>query len=567
MTSRVLRNIAILPLVLCAALRAQDSELKLISYLDAPSLAWTQDGLMYAAGGEEGASVWSAETDEEIITRVDASVRQVVFYGIDRMAYLDADGKAAVVNIDSEDTERTTLFDSVTHPIQTMTMGHTPFAILFSYGDNTVIEGSQLLPSDEAVIKGVLRIDDAPMISVIDDGIGEDSEVDDDSDVDSSSGEADGIPLFTNYRRITYITSSIDSQRMIAVTDDAKALLVDMQNWNIIQTYDCPSTSSIRESDGSISTSHTPLPQITASGMFALPDSDGGLMLYGSRRPLHIKGNDIYAITAFALSESGNLLATSDGTGMVRIVDMTDGHVVAAASLGQDVAISMAMSPSEKSLLIGTRGGVLYRLEFVPPGGEGGDGRPRNRPRDSINLTFGYLKIQKDYFSGAFSLQSDWRSYQPEYITPWLRDHNFSWLAEHFYYGVDAGLGIGFPSSKYPYLYRTPAGKVLPEPYEWELFAAGVGGVFRYNYDYDLTLFAELMLGFNAHLLFNNNFANAHTSKFDPAIYTGIALGAQWHRVRASFDIVYDTNFQIRIGGRIGFTIPIKKRKKQSQYQ
>lgn len=485
---------------LCA-LESEDekSAFKVLKNANAVSLAWSNDGSFYAAGcSTPSSAVWNAQ--DALVRAISGQMSSVLFSADGKRLFtVDSKGMPSILNINEKDTAAMTLFDRVNRPIKSLALGSSQYEVLFSYGENAVIESFQLMLTSDAVVKQKMKF----------------------------------------YGNVTFLTSSYKAGKGIVVTDNGKAALIDINDCVVIEMFDY-SNNLLK-------------PQITSGGTFVIPNAAGGLDVYSKDALLLTIQAKEDAILSYSLSESGERIVVAESSGLVRILNVPNGEEIVAITIDKDAASIMSISPNEESLLIGTKQGYICRWDFadeiknapvaVQDGLQAEEEEPPTSPKDSINISLGYSDLPEDYFYGAWMLQSSWR-------------HYFERL---WYCGADISFGLGLPSNDFPYTYRKSNGKVLSEPYLYEISIGAAGGVEYYIAKYDLSPFCEALLGVNGHWLSDND---SNTGDFEAGLYFGAALGVQWKSVRASFDAIYDTNFDMRLGGRIGVVLPLPSKKR-----
>ncbi|MBO6218812.1 MAG: hypothetical protein J6N81_04455 [Treponema sp.] len=236
-------------------------------------------------------------------------------------------------------------------------------------------------------------------------------------------------------------------------------------------------------------------------------------------------------------------------SGKVKIFDIETGAEENSFQLMYgDSAKSLAFSPDDKYVIIGTEKGYIYRWvlngeDFVPENDD-----DDNKLQNALLLGVGYGRLNSEYYSGEYILSIGYRNY----------------FKSPFSYGVDFSFGVGAPNSEFPYTYSV-AGSSLNAPYVYSLSAGPCIGLAYYNENLDLTVFSEAMLGVNGRLLFNNSLNYGHASDFKTGVYAETDIGLQWHWIRAWGGIRYDTNLHWLGKIHLGVAIPTKSFKNKKQ--
>ena len=252
-------------------------------------------------------------------------------------------------------------------------------------------------------------------------------------------------------------------------------------------------------------------------------------------------------------SSDSSLIVAGVNSGCVKIFDIETGFELQSFKLMPgDTAKSLAFSPDDEYVVIGTEQGYIYRWvlsgeEFVPDysyyqemeyeTGVTGE----NRFGNVLLLNLGFSGLNSNYYIGRFFVESGYRHF----------------LNKIFYLGGDISLGMGFPSVDYPYKYSTSGG-MLNSPYLYNLGAGAVGGVSYFYKPRDLRLFVEAGVGLSVSTLFDNSFSYAHSSgPYLSFVAQGLA-GLQWHWVRLAGGVQYDSTLKLLPVGKFGIAIPTR---------
>ena len=236
-------------------------------------------------------------------------------------------------------------------------------------------------------------------------------------------------------------------------------------------------------------------------------------------------------------------------SGKVKIFDIETGVEEKSFQLMYgDSAKSLAFSPDDKYVIIGTEKGYIYRWvlngeDFVPENDD-----DDNKLQNALLLGVGYGRLNSEYYIGNLSIDVGYRNY---FRIP-------------FYWGIGGSFGVGLPGSEFPYTYYEDR-ETLSAPNIYTLSGGAVVGLVYYNTTYNFQVFSEAGLGVNGRMLYNNSFTHAHRSKLYVGSYGEMLVGAQWKWFRVSGGIQYDSNLHWLSKFSLGVAIPTKSFKNKKQ--
>ena len=212
------------------------------------------------------------------------------------------------------------------------------------------------------------------------------------------------------------------------------------------------------------------------------------------------------------------------------------------SELEEQRAKSLAFSPDDRYVIIGTERGYIYRWVldgsvFVPED----EREDENRLQNALLLGVGYGRLNTNYYMGSISFDVGYRNY----------------FRPPFFWGLNGSLGVGLPGSEFPYTYYE-GGESLSAPNVYTLAGGAAIGLVYYNKAYDFSVFSEAGLGTNMRMLYNNSLSYRHTSRLYTGGYGEMLVGLQWKWFRASGGVQYDTNLHWLSKFSVGVAIPTK---------
>ena len=339
------------------------------------------------------------------------------------------------------------------------------------------------------------------------------------------------------------LSPSPSGDKILVTSESGNVCIVDSETWDVLYESNCYTLSRIK-------------PRFSPDGshyLFAKNQNTLGISSITDESDVYfIEDIEGFAHTAEFSSDSTKIVV-GIGSGCVKIYDIVSGLEKNSFQLMDgDSAKSLAFSPDDKYVIIGTEQGYIYRWipsgeEFVPDysyyqemeyeTGVTGE----NRFGNVLLLNLGYSGLNSDYYIGRFFVEGGYRHF----------------LNKIFYLGGDISLGMGFPSIDYPYKYSTSGG-MLNSPYLYNLGAGAVGGVSYFYKPRDLRLFVEAGVGLSVSTLFDNSFSYAHSSgPYLSFVAQGLA-GLQWHWVRLAGGVQYDSTLKLLPVGKLGIAIPTR---------
>lgn len=339
------------------------------------------------------------------------------------------------------------------------------------------------------------------------------------------------------------LSANASGKRILVTSESGAVRLVDSDTWDVLSETSCYTLSRIK-------------PKFAPDGIhFVVAESQNKLVVASTAND----SDSRYIVDpsgfshAVDFSSDSSLIVVGISSGCVKIFDIETGFELQSFKLmSGDIAKSLALSPDDEYVVIGTEQGYIYRWvlsgeEFVPDYSyyqemeyeTGVTGA--NRFGNVLLLNLGFSGLNSDYYIGRFFVEGGYRHF----------------LNKIFYLGGDISLGMGFPSIDYPYKYSTSGG-MLNSPYLYNLGAGAVGGVSYFYKPRDLRLFVEAGVGLSVSTLFDNSFSYAHSSgPYLSFVAQGLA-GLQWHWVRLAGGVQYDSTLKLLPVGKFGIAIPTR---------
>lgn len=344
------------------------------------------------------------------------------------------------------------------------------------------------------------------------------------------------------------LSASRDGRRILATDRSGAVRLIDTGSWDVIAEFRRYTLSDIK-------------PRFAPDGVHFLAARNDRTLVVSSV----VNNFDNFTLEdgagfSFAAEFSSDCSKVVAGlnSGLVKIYDIASGvEENSFALMAGDRAKSLAFSPDDKYVVIGTEYGYIYLWGFEErkppkshaPGAAGDGAAVAEKERDLENalvLSLGYGGLNSDYYLGDYSFNAGYRSYSRR---------PFSW-------GANFSIAAGVPGSKFPYTYHE-GNEPLGSPFVYTVSAGGVLGLVRYNKERDFHVFGEAGAGVNSRILFNNNLKYPHTSKAYFGFYAEILAGAQWKWARFAGGIQYDSNIHFLGKAQLGVAIPVGTFKKK----
>ncbi len=374
----------------------------------------------------------------------------------------------------------------------------------------------------------------------------------------------DGVNLYESFRQgneyiveekldlangVWGLSTTPSGQRILVTSESGSIFLIDTTSWEVLDEYSGYTLTRIK-------------PKVAPDGVHFVAAQDQNTLIISSTAD----ESDTYALydpAGFSyiadFSSDSSKIVAGVNTGCVKIYDIATGTEEKSFKLMYgDSAKSLAFSPNDEFVIIGTEQGYIYRWilsgePFVPDYGDyheleyenGVTGE--NRFGNVLLLSLGFSGMNSNYYIGNFGLEIGYRHF----------------INTLLYFGGDAYVAAGIPGTDFPYKYYVSDG-MLNSPYLYTFALAPCFGINYYHKPYDLRAFAEIETGINVRSLYDNSFKNGHSSGPYFGFYGQALIGLQWHWTRLSGGVRYDTNLKLVPVARFGIAIPTRFFRKKS---
>lgn len=334
------------------------------------------------------------------------------------------------------------------------------------------------------------------------------------------------------------LSASPTGKRLLVTSESGMVRLIDTTSWSVLSEYNRYTLSRIK-------------PRFAQDGIhFLSADNPNTLIIVSTNE--ESDSYTLYEDSGFSFaaefsSDSSKIVAGLN-SGFVKIYDIASGVEENSFQLMYgDTAKSLAFSPDDRYVIIGTERGYIYRWvldgeEFIPED----EREDENELQNALVLGIGYGRLNTTYYMGSISFDIGYRNY----------------FRPPFFWGLNGSFGVGLPGSDFPYTYYE-GGESLSAPNVYTISGGAVIGLVYYNKTYDFQVFSEAGLGVNSRMLFNNNLSYAHTSKMYMGGYGEMFVGMQWKWFRMSGGVQYDSNLHWLSKFSAGVAIPTKSFKKK----
>lgn len=335
------------------------------------------------------------------------------------------------------------------------------------------------------------------------------------------------------------LSASPTGKRLLMSSESGKVRFIDTTSWEELSSFDRYMLTRIK-------------PRLAPDGIHFVAAQDKNTLVVASALDesdfLTLEDLAGFSYCAEFSSDSSKIVAGIN-SGCVKIYDIASGLEENSFQLMYgDSAKSLAFSPDDEYVIIGTEQGYIYRWvlsgeDFVPE-----DERDDSGLQNALVLSLGYSRLNSNYYLGSGVLGVGYRNY---FRTP-------------FFWGIQGSLGAGLPGSEFPYSYYED-GESLSSPFVYTTSIGGLIGLVYYNERLDLQVFSEAGLGANVRILYNNSMKYAHSSKPYFGVYGELLVGMQWKWARLWGGVQYDTNLNWLTNVHVGVAMPTRtfKRKKQ----
>ena len=335
------------------------------------------------------------------------------------------------------------------------------------------------------------------------------------------------------------LSASPTGKRLLMSSESGKVRFIDTTSWEELSSFDRYMLTRIK-------------PRLAPDGIHFVAAQDKNTLVVASALDesdfLTLEDLAGFSYCAEFSSDSSKIVAGIN-SGCVKIYDIASGLEENSFQLMYgDSAKSLAFSPDDEYVIIGTEQGYIYRWvlsgeDFVPE-----DERDDSGLQNALVLSLGYSRLNSNYYLGSGVLGVGYRNY---FRTP-------------FFWGIQGSLGAGLPGSEFPYSYYED-GESLSSPFVYTTSIGGLIGLVYYNERLDLQVFSEAGLGANMRILYNNSMKYAHSSKPYFGVYGELLVGMQWKWARLWGGVQYDTNLNWLTNVHVGVAMPTRtfKRKKQ----
>lgn len=333
------------------------------------------------------------------------------------------------------------------------------------------------------------------------------------------------------------LSASPTGKRLLLTSESGLVRLIDTTSWEEISNFQRYTLTRIK-------------PKLASDGEHFLAAQDKNILIVSSAFDesdfLTLEDSAGFSYAADFSSDSKKVVVGINN-GYVKIFDIASGLEENSFKLMYgDSAKSLAYSPDNEYVIIGTEQGYIYRWvlsgeEFIPEEDRGG-------LQNSLLLSLGFGKLGSEYYMGNTFFEAGYRNY----------------FRPAFFWGVNGSLGAGLPGSEFPYTYYED-GETLGSPFLYSFMLGGVLGLVYFNETFDLQVFSELGVGMDLRMMYNNSIDYAHTSRLYFGGYAELLAGLQWKWARLSAGVQYDTNLHWLTKFQIGVAIPTRTFKKKRQ--
>lgn len=475
------------------------------------ALAWTHDGKYFATSWNSSIILWNAATN---------TIAAVYSNSVPEDSHNLSERSAHFSNVTS------LYFTSDSRYMLSVRDDNT--ALVHSIGtnsDSTLINGTGTSIPD-AVYAGDNRI----LISLDGQNLYESYRT-------ANSGEF-AIEEKLDFTDGIWTLSASPSGRRILVTSESGAVrLIDTVSWEVLAEFNRYTLSRVK-------------PRFAEDGVNFLAAQDANTLIVTATTEV----SDFYTIEETAgfsycaeFSSDAKKIVAGVNTGYVKIYDIETGLEENSFKLVYgDSAKSLAFSPDNEYVIIGTEMGYIYRWvlsgkPFVP------EDEKTEGLQNALVLSLGYSRLGTDYYLGNGIIEVGYKNY----------------FRPPFFWGINGSIGAGLPGSEFPYTYYE-SGETLSSPFVYTLSVGGLFGLVYYNERLDLHIFSEAGLGTNMHILYNNSIQYPHATKPYFGGYGELLVGSQWKWARTWIGVQFDTNLHWLTKFHIGVAMPTRtfKRKK-----
>lgn len=329
------------------------------------------------------------------------------------------------------------------------------------------------------------------------------------------------------------LSSSPNGKRLLVTSESGVVRVIDTTSWEELSNYSRYTLTRIK-------------PRFAPDGVHFVAAQDPNTLIVSSSIDesdyFVLEDRAGFAFTADFSSDSSKIVAGLN-SGFVKIYDIASGIEENSFQLMYgDSAKSLAFSPDDKYVIIGTEMGYIYRWvlsgePFIPE-----DERlPENGLDNALVLSMGYGRLGSNYYIGNGIFDVSYKNY----------------FRPPFFWGAGGAFALGIPGSEFPYTYFE-GGESLKAPYLYTLSGGATFGLVYYNKHYDLHVFSEAGLGSNLRILYNNSLSYPHTSKLVFGVYAEMLIGVQWKWARACGGVQFDTNQHWLSKVQFGVAMPIR---------
>ncbi|MCR4822460.1 MAG: hypothetical protein K5873_06260 [Treponema sp.] len=472
------------------------------------ALSWTRDGKYFATSWNNSIILWNAASDS-IAAIYSNSVSESINPLVNAISLQFTSDSRYMMSVRDDNT-------ILIHSVE-------------SQADSTLITGTGE-PMSDAVYAGDYKI----ILPLDGQNLYESYKSGDQYIVEEKLDFSDGIWA---------LSANPSGLRVLVTSNSGYVRVVDTESWNVLSEENCYTLSRIK-------------PKFAPDGIhYVAAQNVGKLTVASTDESAEAKYIEDAAGFSYAVdfSSDSSLLVAGLSSGNVKIYDVNSGMELNSFKLMYgDCAKSLAFSPDDKYVIIGTEQGYIYRWvlsgeDFVPDYGyyqeleyeNGVTGE--NRFGNILMMNLGFSGLNSKYYIGRIFFELGYRHFINRFL----------------YVGGDASVGAGIPTVEYPYNY-TVEGAVLNSPYLYNFSTKGTFGVSYFYKPWDLRLLADIGLGLSVAGLYDNSFDYAHSS--GPYVtFVGQALaGIQWHWVIFAGGIQYDSSLKLLPFGKIGIAIPTR---------
>ena len=337
------------------------------------------------------------------------------------------------------------------------------------------------------------------------------------------------------------LSASPTGKRLLMTSESGKVHFIDTTSWEELANFDRYTLTRIK-------------PRLASDGLHFVAAQDKNTLVVASALDesdfLTVEDPAGFSYCAEFSNDSSKIVAGIN-SGCVKIYDIASGLEENSFQLMYgDSAKSLAFSPDDEYVIIGTEQGYIYRWvlsgeEFVPE-----DERDEGGIQNSLLLSLGYSRLNSNYYLGSGVLGVGYRNY---FRVP-------------FFWGIDGSIGAGLPGSEFPYSYYED-GESLSSPFVYSASVGGLLGLVYYNEEYDFHVFSEAGAGAKMHVLYNNSIEYAHSTRPYFGAYGELLVGLQWKWARAWGGVQFDTNLHWLTKFHVGVAIPTKTFRKKKTTQ